>query len=496
MDNKVETPSEQSQSFLRWFRVALVVALVIFLGNSVYENATTENAEHPFKLGLDLAGGSHLVYVADTTGVDPLEVPELMNVLRDVIERRVNIFGVSEPIVQVESSSFVSDNPTERLVVELPGVTDVSDAVNEIGRTPLLEFKLFSEELAREQESLASLASLSSTTATSGETVINLSADNNPAFGGDLLPFEDTGLTGRYLETARLEFAGANSGQLSNEPIISVRFTPEGSDLFAEITRNNVGNQLGIFLDGEILSAPVINEAITGGTAIISGGFNLEEARSLAQNLSFGALPLPIELQSTQTIGASLGAEVLEDGIRAGLAGLTLVILFMLLWYRLPGFVAAVSLLAYIAIMLELFQLIPVTLTAAGLAGFVISLGMAVDANVLVFERMKEEYQNGATSRNAATVGFDRAWSAIRDGNITSLLSAIILFWFGTSLVKGFALVFGMGVLVSMFSAIVITRTLLIALPEVTLEQGTLLSKLFNNGLGLHKKNHNQETQR
>jgi protein-export membrane protein SecD len=486
MDNKEEQSSEQSQTFLRWFRVAIVIGLIVFLGNSIFQNATSDDAKHPFKLGLDLAGGSHLVYVADTTGVDPLEVPELMNVLRDVIERRVNIFGVSEPIVQVESSSFVSDNPTERLVVELPGVTDVSEAVNEIGRTPLLEFKLFSEELALEQESLSSLASLASTSATSGESVVNLSLDGNS--GTDLLPFKDTGLTGRYLETARLEFAGANSGQLSNEPIISVRFTPEGSDLFAEITRNNVGNQLGIFLDGEILSAPVINEAITGGTAIISGGFGLEEARSLAQNLSFGALPLPIELQSTQTIGASLGAEVLENGIRAGVAGLTLVILFMLLWYRLPGFIAAISLMAYIAIMLELFQLIPVTLTAAGLAGFVISLGMAVDANVLVFERMKEEYRNGATSREAATVGFARAWSAIRDGNITSLLSAIILFWFGTSLVKGFALVFGMGVLVSMFSAIVITRTFLIALPEVKMSDGTLLSKLFNNGLSFSRK--------
>jgi protein-export membrane protein SecD len=489
MNKPEEQTSEQSQSFLRWFRVAIVIGLVVFLGNSIFQNATTADADRPFKLGLDLAGGSHLVYVADTTGVDPQEVPELMNVLRDVIERRVNIFGVSEPIVQVESSSFVSENPTERLVVELPGVTDVSDAVAEIGRTPLLEFKLFSEELASEQEALSGLTTLASTSTTTVDEAGNLNIDSEVVVDTEeRLPFVDTGLTGRYLETARMEFAGSNSGQLSNEPIISVKFTPEGSDLFTEITRENVGKQLGIFLDGELISAPVINEPITGGTAIISGSFGLEEARSLAQNLSFGALPLPIELQSTQTIGASLGAEVLEHGIKAGVFGLSLVIMFMLLWYRLPGLVASISLLAYVTIMLGLFQWIPVTLTAAGLAGFVISLGMAVDANVLVFERMKEEYRNGATSREAATVGFSRAWSAIRDGNITSLLSAIILFWFGTSLVKGFALVFGMGILVSMFSALVITRTFLIALPEIRQGDGTLLAKLFNNGLNSGRK--------
>ena len=492
MNNAEDKTSEQSQTFLRWFRVAIVIGLIIFLGNSVFQNATSTEAEHPFKLGLDLAGGAHLVYVADTKGVNPQEVPELMNVLRDVIERRINIFGVSEPIVQVESSSFVSENSTERLVVELPGVTDVSEAVAEIGRTPLLEFKLYNEELAAKQEALSSLGLLASSSSASIKVV---NEDGDTSLDSEIgseeepqLPFVDTGLTGRYLENAAMEFAGGNGGQLSNEPIISVRFTPEGSDLFAQITRQNVGKQLGIFLDGELISAPVINEPITGGTAIISGGFGLEEARSLAQNLSFGALPLPIELQSTQTIGASLGAEVLDSGIQAAVLGLSFVIMFMLLWYRLPGMVACISLFAYIAIMLGLFEWIPVTLTAAGLAGFVISLGMAVDANVLVFERMKEEYRNGASSREAATVGFARAWSAIRDGNITSLLSAIILFWFGTSLVKGFALVFGMGILVSMFSALVITRTFLIALPEVKRSDGNLLSRLFNSGLNFGRK--------
>ncbi len=477
MSNSEQKSSPQSQAFLRWFRVIIVVCLIGWLGNSVYQN-TAPDAERPFKLGLDLAGGSHLVYVADTTGIDPLEVPELMNVLREVIDRRVNIFGVSEPIIQVERSSFVTENPTERLVVELPGVTDVSEAVAEIGRTPLLEFKLYSQNLEDQQVALESLGSLGSTSV----AVVGDVAVDGEEISPDELPFVDTGLTGRYLETAQV----TQQGPL-NEYAIQISFNNEGKDLFAEITREHVGKQLGIFLDGVLLSAPVINEPIVGGTAVISGDFDLEEAQALSQNLSFGALPLPIELQSTQTIGASLGAGVLDHGIKAGVLGLSLVILFMISWYRLPGLVAGVSLISYITIMMALFQIIPVTLTAAGLAGFVLSLGMAVDANVLVFERMKEEFRNGSSSRAAAQSGFRRAWSAIRDGNITSLLSAIILFWFGTSLVKGFALVFGMGILVSMFSALVITRTLLVALPDVHMEKGGLLSLLLGSGLGSNK---------
>lgn len=483
MSESKQTPSAQSVAFLRWFRVLVIIGVLSWLASTVYQNAVNPESENPFKLGLDLAGGSHLVYEADVSNVNPADVPELMNVLRDVIERRINVFGVSEPIVQVEHGSFVSDVPIERLVVELPGVTDVSEAVAEIGRTPLLEFKLYSEELAQQQAALSSLDSLAASASSSGAQISGLKVNGEEVVDtGIKEPFEDTGLTGRYLETASLQFSNGNGGQLANEPMVAVKFTDEGSKLFADITRTNVGKQLGIFLDGELLSAPVINEPITGGTAIISGSFTPEEARALAKDLSFGALPVPISLQSTETIGASLGAEVLGSGVKAGVIGLTLVIIFMVLWYRLSGLVAGVALLSYVAMMLALFQMVPVTLTAAGLAGFILSLGMAVDANVLVFERMKEEYRNGLSSREAAYVGFTRAWSAIRDGNVTSLLSAIILFWFGTSMVKGFALVFGMGVVVSMFSAIVITRTFLIALPDVKLEKGGLISILFGSG--------------
>lgn len=477
--------SPQSQAFLRVFRAVVVLALVSWVGFSVYQNTVQSDAERPFKLGLDLAGGSHLVYEADVSGVEPVEVPELMNVLRDVIERRVNIFGVSEPIVQVESSSFVTEEPIQRLVVELPGVTDVSEAVAEIGRTPLLEFKLLDTSRLFEQDAIDSLDSLiESSPSSTGAKITGVRVDGeevNPLDEVD--PFVDTGLTGRYLESAQLQFAGGQSGQLSNEPLVAVNFTDEGQQLFANITSNNVGEQLGIFLDGELLSAPVIRESITGGTAIISGGFTPEEARELAQNLSFGALPVPIELQSTQTVGASLGAEVLDKGVKAGALGISLVLLFMALWYRVPGLVAGLALGSYVILMLALFQFIPVTLTAAGLAGFILSLGMAVDANVLVFERMKEEYRGGKPSREAAQVGFKRAWSAIRDGNITSLLSAIILFWFGTSIVKGFALVFGIGIIVSMFTALVITRTLLMALPNSPSGKKSTWSFLLGSGL-------------
>lgn len=476
MSEQKKDSSASTDATIRAFYALVVLVLGALIGFFVYTNTINPEAKYPFKLGLDLAGGSHLVYKADVSEVDPGDVSDLMNVLRDVIERRINVFGVSEPIVQVEQSSFVSNEQAERLVVELPGVTDVSQAIEEIGKTPLLEFKLVDQNALAAQEQVDAL---NEGIASTSEGSIKLSTVNGEEVSD---PYVTTGLTGRYLESAQLEFYGQNNqGGLSNEPIVSIKFNGEGGDLFAQITRDNVGENLAIFLDGELISAPRINEAITGGSAIISGGFTPDEARALAQNLNFGALPVPITLESTQTIGASLGAEVLNKGVEAGLVGLGLVILFMIFWYRLPGLVAGVALLMFIAMVLALFQLIPVTITAAGLAGLVLSIGMAVDANVLVFERMKEEYRNGLSSREAAREGFKRAWSAIRDGNITSILSAIILFWFGTSIVKGFALVFGIGVIVSMLTAITVTRTFLVALPDVKREDNTLLSKLYNS---------------
>lgn len=474
-----QVSSKGTQLFLRIFKAFLIIGLLVWGGFMVYGNQMKEGSSHPFKLGLDLAGGSHLVYEADTTKINPAEVPELMNVLRDVIEQRINIFGVSEPVVYVERSSFVSEEKRDRLIIELPGVTDVGAAVAEIGRTPLLEFKLVNEAAISAQQAVRSATTTTEVTAENGEIAVAEAVTNaiTEQFGE---AYTETGLTGRYLESAQYQRT-ATQGSLP-ESVVAITFTKEGGDLFADITRNNVGKSLAIFLDGELISAPRINEAIVGGTAIISGGFKPEEARDLARNLSFGALPLPIKLESTQTVGATLGQGVLDKGVEAGVLGFGLVLLFMVLWYRLPGFIAVLALLGYIVIMLGLFQLIPVTLTAAGLAGFVLSLGMAVDANVLVYERMKEEIRAGKNSKLAAQEGFKRAWGAIRDGNVTSLLSAVILFWFGTSMVKGFALVFGMGILVSMFSALVITRTLLMALPDVNKEKNPRWAFLFGSG--------------
>ncbi|PIR84674.1 protein translocase subunit SecD [Candidatus Kaiserbacteria bacterium CG10_big_fil_rev_8_21_14_0_10_47_16] len=451
------------------FRAILVLIIGVLIGYFVYATTVHEGSKYPFRLGLDLSGGSHLVYEADTSSVDPSDVPELMNVLKDVIERRVNVFGVSEPIVQVETSSIVSGEQKERLVVELPGVADVDAAIAEIGRTPLLEFKLVNLQAA-------AAAQLQAQFETSGGNVNVIPED-----GTSSEEYIETGLTGRYLKSSELVF-GNGTGSLANEPIVSITFTDDGAALFEQITREHTGEQLAIFLDGEVVSAPRINEAISGGKAIISGNFTAPEARELVQNLNFGALPLPIELLSTQTIGASLGNEILQKGVKAGAVGLVLVLAFMFIWYRLPGVVAGIALLMYALIMLALFKFIPVTLTSAGLAGFILSLGMAVDANVLVFERMKEEFRSGKGSREAARIGFQRAWSAIRDGNVTSILSAVILFWFGTSIVKGFALVFGLGVAISMLTALTVTRTLLLALPETKKEEKTLLSRLFGSG--------------
>jgi protein-export membrane protein SecD len=483
-DRKQETEKE-GEGAVRAFRAIAVIVLGAAIGFFVYTTTVSPNSSYPFKLGLDLAGGSHLVYQADVSKIDPSEVPDLMNVLRSVIERRVNIFGVSEPIVQVEESSFVTNQRIHRLVVELPGVTNVQEAIKEIGKTPLLEFKLVNPNASSTDNSLASTTEPSTLTAASSTAASGTSTVSTTENSGKYI---DTGLTGRYLQGAQLEFGQGNNGGLSNEPIVSVTFNSTGADLFEKITADHVGQQLAIFLDGKLISAPTIRERIGGGKAIISGGFTPQEAKDLVQNLNFGALPVPISLVSTQTIGASLGTGILNKGIKAGAIGVLLVIIFMLIWYRLPGVIAGLALLFYLVGMLALFKLIPVTLTAAGLAGLILSVGMAVDANVLVFERMKEEYESGKDSCEAAKVGFSRAWSAIRDGNMTSILSSILLFWFGTSIVKGFALVFGIGVLVSMVTAIGVTRTLLLALPAERLSDNTFFSKLYGAGFRKHKQ--------
>ena len=451
--------NDEAEGFIRGFRAVVVLVCAGLLGYFVYVSTIHTDSKYPFKLGLDLAGGSHLVYDADVSSLKPEEVPDLMNVLREVIERRINVFGVSEPIVQVEKSSFVSETKKERLIVELPGVANVDDAVKEIGKTPLLEFKLVDQNIINEQQAAA-------VARTEFENVVDPGKAEVKVDGAEEKdPYIATGLSGRYLQRAELIFGQGNGAGLSNQPTVSITFNEEGAKLFGKITSENVGEQLAIFLDGTLMSSPQINEGITGGKAIISGNFTPEEARELVRNLNFGALPVPIVLESTQTIGSSLGDTALKAGVHAGVVGFVILAVFMILWYRLPGIISVLALILYITMMLALFKLIPVVLTAAGIAGFILSVGLAVDANVLIAERMKEELLAGKHIDDAIKEGFGRAWLAIRDSNIAHIIVGIILFWFGTALIKGFALVFVIGVFVSMFSAITISRTLLIALP-------------------------------
>lgn len=416
-------------------------------------------AKYPFKLGLDLSGGTHLVYHADVSKVDSTQVAESMNSLRDVIERRVNIFGVSEPVVQVQNGGF-SNAGEERLIVDLPGVTDVSKAVEMIGQTPLLEFK--TENPNKNAPVEAKLGA---------DGVVNVVQPD---------PYIATELTGRFLDKAILEF-----NQTTGEPVVSLQFNEEGSKLFEKITRENIGKAVAIYLDGSPISIPTVNETITGGKAQISGSFTPVEAKTLVGRLNSGALPVPISLISTQTIGPTLGAQATAAGVKAALIGFLAIALFLIIWYRLPGFVAVLALSLYVFIMLALFKLIPVTLTAAGIAGFIISIGIAVDANVLIFERIKEELRAGHTIPESIKHGFSRAWLSIRDSNTSSIITAIILFWFGTTLIKGFALTFLIGVIVSMFSAITITRLFLSTLNIKKTSKVT--NFLFGSGLSSAK---------
>ncbi|PIX57000.1 MAG: protein translocase subunit SecD [Candidatus Yonathbacteria bacterium CG_4_10_14_3_um_filter_43_12] len=439
-------------------------------GKTVNGQAFAE--KFPFRLGLDLSGGVQLVYQADVTSVKPGEVKNAMDSLRDVIERRVNTFGVSEPIVQIEEKGGITGPVEERLLVELPGITDVKNAVAMIGQTPKLEFMT--------ERSKAEIDAYN-------KAIEKLQADqeagkplNVPAvvLSG---PYQPTELNGRFLERAVLEF-----DQTTREPIVSIVFNKQGSDLFAELTKANVGRTIAIYLDREMgnpepISAPVVRETILGGKAQITGKFTAIEAKTLVGRLNSGALPVDkLELLSTQTISAPLGAQALTAGIWAGVWGLVIVAVFLVLWYRLPGLVSVVALAIYVVMMLTLFKFFGVTLTAAGIAGFILSIGMAVDANILIFERTKEELRKGHGVHEAIREGFARAWTSIRDSNISSIITAVILFWFGTSLIKGFALTFGIGVIVSMLTAISISRTLLFALPFSG--HGSFVRALFGSG--------------
>lgn len=372
------------------------------------------------RLGLDLQGGTQLTLQADMSEIPEDQREGAIRGVLNVIERRVNAYGVAEPHIQARG--------TDRVIVQLPGVRDIDEAKRLIGQTANLEF--------REQ--------------VGGEWVNATGTVDG----------EQRELTGRYLLPGQQQvtFSGA-----AGFPEVAFRFDAEGAQIMEQVSRRLVGRPLGIFLDGELVSAPTV-QAVLSAEGVITG-LNLQEARLLALQLNAGALPVPVTIVEERTVDASLGADSVRKSIIAGEIALLMVILFMILYYRLPGALASLALVVYTLLALSIFKLIPVTLTLAGIAGFILSVGMAVDANILIFERMKEELRSGKSLAAAVRIGQERAWPSIRDSNSSTLITCAVLYFFGqqfgATIIMGFALVLAIGVLVSLFSALFVTRTFL-----------------------------------
>lgn len=394
--------------------VLLLVTLVVDWpgGFKIQNKALKINWSAPhfsIKQGLDLQGGTSITYKADLSKTPSNQQADAMSSLQKVIENRINAYGVKEPIIQ--TTKVGSEN---RLVVELPGVKDVQQAMDLIGKTAQLDFK-----------------------------------EEGPT--GEPQSF---GLTGKDLKKATQTF-----DPNTNQPTVSIEFNSDGAKKFEDATARNIGKPIIIYLDGQVISYPKVNEKITGGKAVITGQFDIKEAKNLAIQLNAGALPVPISVIQQQTVGATLGQEAIKKSLFAGVLGVILVMIFMALYYRLPGILADLALILYSLFVLALFKILGITITLAGVAAFILSIGMAVDANVLIFERMKEELHQGKSLVSSLETGFKRAWTSIRDSNIASIITATILITFGSGIIRGFAFVLIIGVLVSMFTAVVVTRT-------------------------------------
>jgi len=463
-----------------WIFIGILV-LTFLTANFVYPNYYNQGVDFlngkfhwhlshfwtkPYVLGLDLQGGVNLIYKADVSQV--ADKGTAMAGLRDVIERRVNLFGISEPVVEVQGQ--------DQLLVELPGVKDVQSAIQVIGQTPYLEF----DEQRDQADTQKILDKIKEVQAAQqkGQDYTKIAdwqlAQQDPYF-------KPTDLTGKYLSKATVNF-----DQTTYKPEIQLQFNSEGAKLFEAITGRNINKPLAIFLDGASiidtngdgkidasdLYAPIVQAKITGGTAVITGNMTIDTANSLASRLNSGALPVKIGNPiSQETVGPTLGSVSLQTSLMAGLLGLLAVVIFMVVFYRLPGLLASIALVIYVALVLSIFKLVPVTLTLAGIGGFILSIGMAVDANILIFARMKEELKQGKAVSAAITEGFDRAWPSIRDSNLNSLIVCAILFIFSTSFIKGFALTLAIGIFASLFSAIFITRIFLMIFVGPRLEK-------------------------
>lgn len=386
-----------------------------------------------FREGLDLSGGVSLTFQADLSGVKSEEKTQAIESAKNVIERRVNLYGVSEPIVQ---TAVVGQD--SRIIVELPGVSDINQAINLVGTTAKLSF----------WEPTAS----PSANATASARTLNLVG---------LGYFKETSLGGDDLQNAQVSYDSK-----SGAPQVQLTFNSEGAKKFGDITTRSVGKPVAIILDNQVIEAPTVNEPILTGDAVISGGFTVDTAKNLSTELNAGALPVPLSILEQSVIGPTLGLDSLKKSLFAGIIGFITIIIFMIVYYKKYGVVASLALTIYALLVLAIFKLSSITpygitLTLAGIAGFILSIGMAVDANILIFERMKEERRLGKPEEIATEIGFSKAWTSIRDSNTSTLITSVILYTFGTGVIKGFALVLAIGVLVSMFSAITVTRTFL-----------------------------------
>lgn len=446
----------------RNYRFLILIALILLF--AIYINIPTSpgihfagiNRNFTTRLGLDLVGGVQALLEADVPASQTID-PEDMNIAVQIVDKRVNGLGVSEAIVQPAGSN--------RIVVELPGETDPEKALATIKQTGLLEFVDMSSLSTEQAYALETKKVNTDWVPGVSQPSQNIIPSPSPTdtitstLPISLGPTFHTVMTGAVLKNV---YVNSNAG---GKPTVSFELNSEGAKIFKDFTSTHVGKVLGIVLDKEVISAPRINTPITGGEGAIEGNFTLESANALALQLKYGSLPIPLKVVTSETVGPTLGQDSLNKSLVAGFIGMTIVVLFMAIYYRLPGIIADLALLCYVLITYAIFRFIPVTLTLPGIAGFILSVGVAVDANVLIFERIKEELRSGKSLSQAIDLGWNRAWPSIRDSNFSTLITCAILFWFGNtfgaSIVKGFSLTLAIGVAVSMFTAIVVTRTFL-----------------------------------